>query len=226
VRPALIVGVSLAIFQQVTGINTVIYYAPTIFQFAGIKAAASSILATVGVGVVNVLLTAVAVLLLDRVGRRPLLLVGLVGMVLGLAALGLAFHFSALSGALLGWLALGSLMLYVGAFAIGLGPVFWLLVSEIYPLKIRGLAMSTATVANWAANLLIALTFLSLIQAVGRSATFWVYSAMGVGAWLFAYLYVPETKGRSLEEIEAHWRSGKHPRAMGRPDPNEGQARA
>lgn len=214
VRPALIVGVGLAILQQVTGINTVIYYAPTIFQAAGFKSANVAILATVGVGVVNVLMTMVAIWLVDRSGRRPLLLAGISGMILSLGVLGLAFQLPNLT-AFLGWIAVGSLIVYVGSFAIGLGPVFWLLISEIYPLKIRGLAMSVATIANWGANLLVALTFLTLIQVLGRPGTFWLYGFLGVGAWLFAYFLVPETKGRSLEDIEAHWRAGKHPREMG-----------
>jgi SP family galactose:H+ symporter-like MFS transporter len=215
VRPALIVGVGLAILQQITGINTVIYYAPMIFEFTGAKSASASILATIGVGVVNVAMTVVALLLVDRVGRRPLLLIGLAGMIIGLGVLGLAFQLPSLSGSL-GWIAEISLMLYVGAFAIGLGPVFWLLISEIYPLKIRGVAMSVATSANWGANLFVALTFLTLIQATGRSSTFWIYGLVGIGAWLFTWFYVPETKGRSLEDIESHWKAGKHPRAMGK----------
>ena len=213
IRPALIVGVGLAILQQITGINTVIYYAPMIFEFTGVKSASASILATVGVGVVNVAMTVVALLLVDRVGRRPLLLIGLTGMIIGLGVLGLAFQLPSLSGSL-GWIAEISLMLYVGAFAIGLGPVFWLLISEIYPLKIRGVAMSVATSANWGANLFVALTFLTLIQATGRSSTFWLYGLVGIVAWLFTWFYVPETKGRSLEDIESHWKAGKHPRAM------------
>ena len=215
VRPALIVGVGLAILQQITGINTVIYYAPMIFEFTGAKSASASILATIGVGVVNVAMTVVALLLVDRMGRRPLLLIGLAGMIIGLGVLGLAFQLPSLSGSL-GWIAEISLMLYVGAFAIGLGPVFWLLISEIYPLKIRGVAMSVATSANWGANLFVALTFLTLIQATGRSSTFWIYGLVGIGAWLFTWFYVPETKGRSLEDIESHWKAGKHPRAMGK----------
>jgi MFS family permease len=107
-------------------------------------------------------------------------------------------------------------MLYVGSFAVGLGPVFWLLISEIYPVKIRGLAMSIATVANWGANLFVALTFLTLVHVLGRPGTFWLYGLVGIGAWIFAYALVPETKGRSLEDIEAHWRAGKHPREMDR----------
>lgn len=213
-RPAMIVGVGLALFQQVTGINTVIYYAPTIFQSAGFATASVAILATAGVGIVNVLMTMVALLLLDRVGRRPLLLIGIAGMVISLAVLGTAFLFPHLP--VLRWVAAGSLMLYVGSFAVGLGPVFWLLISEIYPVKIRGLAMSIATVANWGANLFVALTFLTLVQVLGRPGTFWLYGLVGIGAWIFAYALVPETKGRSLEDIEAHWRARKHLREMGK----------
>jgi SP family galactose:H+ symporter-like MFS transporter len=212
-RPAMIVGIGLAIAQQITGINTVIYYAPTIFRFAGLSSASVAILAGVGVGVVNVVLTLVAMQLIDRVGRRPLLLVSLAGMALSLFVLGLAFSLPQLSGSL-GWIAVASLMVYVGSFAVGLGPVFWLLLSEIYPLRIRGRAMSVGTIANWSANLLVALSFLTLTQVLGKPATFWLYGVVSIGAWLFAFFLVPETKGRSLEEIEAHWRAGKHPRAL------------
>jgi SP family galactose:H+ symporter-like MFS transporter len=214
IRPALVVGVGLAIFQQVTGINTVIYYAPVIFRSAGFASAAASILATIGVGAVNVLTTGLAAILLDRVGRRPLLLTGLAGMVAGLGMLGLAFALPTPS-AVLGRAALVSVAVYVAAFAIGLGPVFWLLISEIYPLSARGAAMSLATMANWGANFVVAVTFLSLVNAIGRPATFWLYGAVGAAAWIFAYALVPETKGRTLEEIEAHWRAGRHPRALG-----------
>ncbi|QCW01952.1 sugar porter family MFS transporter [Natrinema pallidum] len=204
VRPMLIVGVGLAVFQQVTGINTVMYYAPTILESTGF-ANTASILATVGIGVVNVTMTVAAVLLIDRTGRRPLLLLGLAGMSVMLAVLGIAFYLPGLSGAI-GWIATGSLMLYVAFFAIGLGPVFWLLISEIYPTEIRGTAMGVVTVVNWAGNLLVSLTFLRLIDIVGQTGTFWLYGALSVLALLFCYRLVPETKGRSLEEIEADLR--------------------
>jgi SP family galactose:H+ symporter-like MFS transporter len=215
VKPALIIGVALAIFQQVTGINTVIYYAPKIFQFAGISSSSAAISSTLLVGVVNVVFTVVAIILLDRVGRRPLLLVGLAGMVSSLTLLGVSFYVSSLF-ALQGTLATVGLMVYVASFAIGLGPVFWLLISEIYPLRVRGLAMSIASEANWGSNLIIALTFLTFIQLLGRSGTFWLYAVVGVLAWIFCYKLVPETKGHTLEEIESHWRAGKHPREMGK----------
>jgi sugar porter (SP) family MFS transporter len=203
VRPALVIGVGLAIFQQVTGINTVIYYAPTIIQSAGIPSASGAILATAGIGLVNVFMTIVSMWLIDRVGRRPLLLVGIVGMIASLAILGLDFRMQRPEMA---WVAVVIIMLYVASFAISLGPIFWLLISEIYPLKIRGSAEGTAATSCWAANLLVSLTFLSLLQALGPSWTFWLYGALAVAAWVFCYRLVPETRGKTLEEIEEQFR--------------------
>jgi SP family galactose:H+ symporter-like MFS transporter len=211
VRPALVVGLGLAVFQQITGINTVIYYAPKILQAAGFNSASGAILATVGVGVVNVGMTIVAMFLVDRAGRRPLLLVGIAGMIITLGVLGLSFRISNPSGQL-AWIAVVCLMGYVASFAISLGPIFWLLIAEIYPLKIRGLAEGTAATFNWASNLIVSLTFLTLIEKLGASSTFLLYALASVASWLFAYYFVPETKGRTLEEIEAFWRARHHAR--------------
>jgi sugar porter (SP) family MFS transporter len=200
-RTALVVGVGLAIFQQVTGINTVIYYAPTIIQLAGVPSAAGAILASAGIGAINVLLTVAAMLLLDRIGRRPMLIGGMVLMAATLAALGLTFRFVGQTGDL-GVVSVVWLMLYVGAFAISLGPIFWLIIAEIYPLRVRGLAMGVATTANWASNLLVSLTFLTLTDVIGLSRTFWLYGLLTIAAVIFAYKLVPETKGRTLEAIE------------------------
>ncbi len=204
VQPALVVGLGLAVFQQITGINTVIYYAPKILQTAGFNSASGAILATVGVGVVNVVMTIVAMFLVDRAGRRPLLLVGIAGMIITLGALGLSFRYP--SGQL-AWIAVVCLMGYVASFAISLGPIFWLLIAEIYPLKIRGLAEGTAATFNWASNLIVSLTFLTLVEKLGASSTFVLYAFASVASWLFAYCFVPETKGRTLEQIEAFWRA-------------------
>jgi len=212
-RMPMIVGVGLALFQQMTGINTVIYYAPTIFKFAGIKAAGPAILAGAGLAMVMWCFHVMAIFLLDRVGRRPLLLIGIAGQVIGLGILGAAFQFQQLAS-FKSMIAIGGLVIYVSCFAMGLGPIFWLMISEIYPLKVRGCAMSVATVANWAMNLVVAVTFLTLAAWIGRAQTFWLYGIIAIAAWIFCYLLVPETKGRSLEEIEAHWRTGKPPRAL------------
>ncbi|HEV7663874.1 MAG TPA: sugar porter family MFS transporter, partial [Chloroflexota bacterium] len=221
IRPALIVGVGLAIVQQVTGINTVIYYAPTILQAAGIPSASGAILATAGVGLVNVIMTVVAMALLDRVGRRPLLLASLAGMAVALAVLAFGFQAST-SGSSLAGLSVACLMVFVGSFAVGLGPIFWLLIAEIYPLRLRGLAMSVATTANWASNLVVSLTFLTLIQALGPAYTFWLYGLVTIAAWYFAFRLVPETRGRTLEDIESFWRPRRMPSAdhSDRPDPS------
>lgn len=203
-KRALVIGLGLAILQQFTGINTVIYYSPVIFEFAGYPSASAAILGSIGIGTINVAATIVALWLLDRVGRRPLLLVGIVGMVFSLIILGFSF-FAEYHSSMMTWISLISLMLYTASFAISLGPIFWLMISEIYPLEVRGQAMSIATIANWLSNLLIALSFLSLIEYLGPSLTFWLYAIIGIGAWFFCYFLVPETKQKTLEEIERNW---------------------
>ncbi|MFO1058010.1 MAG: sugar porter family MFS transporter [Dongiaceae bacterium] len=204
VRGPLVVGVGLAIFQQVTGINTVIYFAPTIFESAGLSSASAAILATAGIGVVNVAMTLVAIRLIDRAGRRALLLTGLLGMAACLAVLGLGFALGA--SAALGWITALGLACYVGFFAIGLGPVFWLLIAEIFPLRVRGRGMGAATIANWGFNLLVTVSFLAMIDGLGRPATFLLYALLTVAAYVFTWRLVRETKGRSLEQIEADLR--------------------
>ncbi len=199
-RRPLVIGIGLAMFQQITGINTVIYFAPTIFQSAGLPSAATSILATAGVGAVNVIMTIVSIRLIDRLGRRQLLFWSLGGMAVTLFVLGGAFHIG-VSGQF-AWVAVASVAAYVGFFAIGLGPIFWLLIAEIFPLALRGRAMSLATVANWGFNLIVAATFLNLVGALGSAGAFLVYAILSVAALFFVALMVPETKGRSLEQIE------------------------
>jgi sugar porter (SP) family MFS transporter len=199
-RRPLIIGVGLAMFQQITGINTVIYFAPTIFQSAGLSSAATSILATVGVGVVNVGLTIASIRLIDRLGRRRLLLWSLSGMTVTLLVLSGAF-LAGTSGQL-AWIAVLSVAAYVGFFAIGLGPVFWLLIAEIFPLALRGRAMSLATVANWGFNLIVSATFLDLVSVLGGAGVFLVYAILSIVAVVFVASIVPETRGRSLEQIE------------------------
>ncbi|MDQ3943340.1 MAG: sugar porter family MFS transporter [Actinomycetota bacterium] len=205
VRPALIIGLGLAIFQQITGINTVIYYAPTILQGVGFSEGGAIAATALGVGVVNVGFTILAVYIIDRVGRRPLLIVGLIGMTVSLALLGVVFATGGAGGAA-GLLATVCLGLYIASFAISLGPVFWLMISEIYPLNIRGKAMSVASFANWGSNFLVALTFPVLLATLGGAGSFWLFAALGIVAWFFVYFRVPETKGRTLEEIEAEFR--------------------
>ena len=200
VRYALFVGIGLAVLQQVTGINTVIYYGPQIFQAAGVASNVASILATAIVGVVNVLLTLVAIFFVDGFGRKPLLYLGCFGMFLSLMAL--AFAFSQPShGPTLVATALASLMVYVGSFAFSLGPITWLLISEIFPLQMRGLGMSICTLANWVANFVVSQFFLTMVEHLGRPLTFSIYGFLCLVTMAFVALHVPETKRKVLENI-------------------------
>jgi sugar porter (SP) family MFS transporter len=200
-RVAVLVGMGLAIFQQISGINTIIYYSPVILRMSGYPSDKAAILAAAIIGVANVLITIVSILLVDRLGRRFLLLVGTAGMVVALGYVGMAFYQG--TG---GIAVLYGVIAYILSFGIGLGPVMWLLISEIYPTKIRGKAMSLATLSVWGANWVVAVTFLSLIHAAGPAGTFWFYACICVLALAFCYAFVPETKGQSLEAIERHWR--------------------
>src|SRR5437879_3890277 len=207
-RPALLVGIGLALFQQVTGINTIIYYAPQIFEAAGFGSATTALAATIGIGVVNVLATVVAIALVDHWGRRPLLLAGLTGMIVSLLALGLASH----EGTTAGWLGattVACIGIYIVCFAFSLGPIVWLMIAEIYPNRIRARAASVSTAANWCANFLVSLTFPLLRAGLGSSLTFTLYALLGVIGIAFVARRVPETRGKSLEEIAAGWRTSQ-----------------
>lgn len=199
-RLPLVIGIGLAAFQQFTGINTVIYFAPTILQANIIKSAQMAILATAGIGAINVLFTLVAVWLLDRVGRRTLLLIGIAGMGLFLCALATVYLLAGQGGP--GMPAVIMIAAYVACFAIGLGPVFWLLNAEIFPLAVRGRGMAMCTLVNWVANLVVTLTFLDIAHAIGAAGIFFIYAIVCLAAWIFSARLVPETRGRSLEEIE------------------------
>ena len=201
IRPLLLVGVALAVFQQVTGINTVIYFGTTILKYAGFSTNVS-VGRTVYLGVINWVFAGIALLLLDRVGRRPMLLTGTSGMVVGLGVLGWYFEMGSGFQSHHAWIALAAIMFYLAAFEISLGPVFWLMISEIYPLRIRPKAMAVATVCNWGFNFLVSYYFLHLTNLIGRDWTFWLYAGLGVCAVAFFFAKVPETKNRTLEQIE------------------------
>jgi SP family galactose:H+ symporter-like MFS transporter len=182
---------------------------------AGFKSALVAILATAGVGLVNVLFTIIALPLIDRWGRRPLLIVGVTGMLLSLAALSLAFYYGASSGPILKWTALGSMLLYIACFAISLGPIMWLMFAEVFPLEIRGLGSSLAVAASWGFNGIVALTFLPLVDRLGASGAFIIYSIISVLGLIFVITKIPETKGVSLERIEMNLRKGVSSRHLG-----------
>lgn len=205
VLPVLFLGAMMGFIQQVTGINTIIYYAPSIFQLAGFQDASSSILATVGIGVVNVLSTIAAIFFLDRIGRRPLLLTGLAGMGLTLGILSAAFYMGT-DSYMLRWVAIVCTFLYIICFAFSLGAMLWLLVSEIFPLEVRATAMSVSILSCWFWNFVVSTTFLTLLNHLGPSLTFLGYAGMCAFSLVFCYYKVPETNGVTLEQIEENIR--------------------
>lgn len=200
-RKPLIAGIGLAIFQQVTGVNTIVYYAPTIFQMVGFGSAGISILATFLIGLVGLIFAIISMFLVDRLGRRLLLLVSIGGMGVTLV------HLAMILGAAhpIKWLVLADVLVYLAFFCIGLGPVFWLLISEIYPTTVRAQAMSLATMANWGSNFVVAVTFLTVVEHLGMRGCFLLFAALCAVAFIFAFRIVPETRGRTLEEIENSW---------------------
>jgi len=200
-RRMTIVGIGLAVFQQIVGINTVIYYAPTILKFAG-QQNTGALTQSVYIGCTNVVFTIVAILLLDKLGRRFFLVFGTSLLTVALIGLGIFFNSPTLQHSV-GWLALVCLLVYIVGFAIGLGPVFWLMISEIFPLQMRGPAMAVCTMFNWGLNFVISYTFLSLTDAISKQGTFWLYAFFGVCAVVFFVTLVPETKDRTLEEIQS-----------------------
>ena len=211
-----VVGIGIMFAQICTGINTIIYYAPTIFKVAGFDSNLNAIYATTGIGVVNFLMTIVAIFFTDKLGRKPLLYFGLTGVMLSLLALGSAFAFESVLGSNLKYVAVGSLVTYIICFAMSLGPIGWIIVSEVFPLKIRGIAMSICTVANFAFNFFVVGSFPVLIHNIGGAYTFWGFAVVSFFCILFVFFFVPETKGISLEQIESNWIHGVNPRDFNR----------
>jgi len=195
----IIIGILLSVFQQFVGINVALYYAPRIFESMGAGKDAS-LMQTVVMGLVNVIFTVLAILTVDKWGRKPLLMLGSVGMAIGMFAIaGLAFF------EIIGTSTLVFIIIYTAAFMMSWGPICWVLISEIFPNKIRGRAVAVAVVAQWAANYLISSTYPSMMEFSG-AFTYGFYGLMSVISLVFVWKMVPETKGKSLEEIENIWK--------------------
>ena len=196
-RKALIIGILISIFAQSVGINSVIYYAPIIFMKTGFESASAALFAVIMVGIINFIFTILAIITIDKFGRKPLLMVGLAGMFLSMGTIGLFFQSDSISATLI----LIPVLAFVGFYAMSLGPIAWVIVSEIFPNRIRGIAMAISMIALYLADFLVALTFPRMMDKFGH-ITFFIFAGVCVLAFLFAWLIVFETKGKSLEEIE------------------------
>jgi|TARA_B110000090_G_scaffold200562_1_gene241650 SP family xylose:H+ symportor-like MFS transporter len=201
----IVLGILLSVFQQFVGINVVLYYAPEIFKNMG-SGTDASLLQTIVVGAVLLIFTVLAILTVDKFGRKPLMIIGALGMAISMFALGTTFFTETL-----GIMALVFMLLYVACFAMSWGPVVWVLLSEMFPNKIRGRAMALAVAAQWISNYLVSWTFpimdknTFLLEKFNHGFAYWIYGAMSVLAMLLVWKYVPETKGKTLEEMEKIW---------------------
>ena len=228
-RTPLIICIGIMFFQQFVGINTVIYYSPKIFLMAGFDGTVAAIWASVGVGLVNVIFTVVSVYFVDRLGRRKLYFIGLSGIVVSLLLLGLCFVYVNQLGDSVKWVAILLIFCYVAFFAISIGPLGWLIISEIFPLKLRGLGTSLGSLSVWLFNSIVSFTFFKIVKALtipgkeiltegedlgNPAGAFWFYGGIAFLALIWGYFYVPETKGVSLEQIECFWRKRESPRKL------------
>ncbi|MCJ7696028.1 MAG: sugar porter family MFS transporter [Anaerolineaceae bacterium] len=229
-RNALIIAVGIMFFQQFVGINTVIYYSPKIFLAAGFEGAEAAIAASVSVGAVNVFFTIVSLFVIDRLGRRKLYFIGLAGIAVALISMGLGFMLPGVTK----WFLVISVLVYIAFFAISLGPLGWLMVTEVFPTRVRGLGASIGSLSNWGFNTLVVWTFYKMASAIGNAkdvvvpegqdlsdicpscvgSVFWIFAAVALIGLVWGYYYIPETKGVSLEKIEEHWRKGGKPREL------------
>ncbi|SAK83765.1 major facilitator transporter [Caballeronia temeraria] len=216
-RRSVLLGVVLQVFQQLTGINVVMYYAPRIFELAGFGTHEQQLWATVIVGLVNVIATFGAIAFVDRWGRKPILYAGCAVMAIGMCALGFLLHMG-VAGLTVQVLAVASLLLFLAGFAMSAGPLVWILCSEIQPQQGRDFGIAVSTLVNWVANMAVAATFLSLLSTAGESNTFLLYAVLNVVFAIVVFFYVPETRGASLEKLDNDLMAGKRLRDLGKVD--------
>lgn len=205
----LLISLGLMLFQQMSGINAVIFYTVKIFRDAG--SSVDENLCTIIVGIVNFLSTFIATVLIDRLGRKVLLYISNVTIIITLAVLGAFFYMKSIHVDMgsYGWLPLASFVVYITGFSLGFGPIPWLMMGEILPAKVRGSAASIVTSFNWSCTFLVTKTFLDIVEAIGTHGAFWLFGAISVIGMVFVILFVPETQGQSLEDIEKKMKGNK-----------------
>jgi MFS family permease len=228
-RTPLFIAIAIMFFSQFVGINTVIYYSPKIFLMAGFDGNIAAIWASVAVGAVTVLSTILSIYLVDRLGRRKLFFIGLAGITLSLVILGLCFLFRSSLGDAGKWMSVVLVFLYVAFFSVSIGPLSWLIISEIFPQNVRGLGASIGSLSVWVFNAVVTFTFFKIVNALtfkgmeiivegeksgNPAGAFFLYAFFACCALIWGYYCLPETKGVSLEDIEKFWRKGGKPRFL------------
>ncbi len=223
-RVPLIIAIGIMFVQQFTGINTIIYYSPKIFLMSGFADAQAAVWASVSVGVVNVVFTILSLFLIDKLGRRKLYFIGLTGLVVALVAMGTCFALQSTLGDSIKWVTITLVWVYIAFFAISLGPLGWLIISEVFPLSVRGIGSSIGALSNWLFNGIVAFTFFKIVKGLTLPGTaimlkgedlgnpagaFFLYALVGILGIIWGYFFIPETKNVTLEKIEEHWRLGK-----------------
>ncbi len=211
----LLLGIGAQLFQQWTGINAIMYYAPSVFKAAGFQSIEAQMWCTIAVGIVNVLTTVLAIRYVDRIGRRPILFFGLTIMTIGLAVLGYVMHLHTQAESIK-FLGVVATLFYIFGFAISLGPIVWIICAEVFPLRGRDVGLLFTTTANWTFNAILAQFFPGLIGHFGSGNVFFGFAVMSFLGLLFMYRFMPETKGISLEKIEKNLFAGKRMRELGR----------
>lgn len=212
-RPVLFIGLLLGIFQQFMGINTVMYYGPHIMKQIGFSDSATQMFGTLGLGITNFVFTVITLMFIDKLGRRKFLLIG--SMIAALSLFTMVFLLSSTISGITAYLALFCLITYIIGYCISVGSLFWLMISEIFPLHARGTCMSFVVAVQWGANFLVAASFLTILHALGIAATFSMYGTIALIVFIYVYLKVPETKGVSLELIEQNIEKGVATRLLG-----------
>lgn len=220
----LMLAVMIMFFQQAVGINTVIYYGPSIFQKAGFESGEAAVMAQISVGVVNVIFTIASLFLIDKLGRRKLFFLGMAGMVATLLMISFGFISLADESSNGRYLVIASMLLYIAFFAVSMGPLGWLIITEVFPTKVRGVGSSIGSLANWGFNSLIVWTFYKSIngftnlfggnETYGTAGVFCMFATIALIGIIWGYFFLPETKGKKLDEIEIHWKKGGSPRTL------------
>jgi sugar porter (SP) family MFS transporter len=228
-RVPLMIAIGIMFVQQFTGINTIIYYSPKIFLMSGFADAQAAVWASVSVGVVNVGFTILSLFMIDKLGRRKLYFIGLSGLVLSLLAMGTCFALQSTLGDSIKWVTISLVWVYIAFFAISLGPLGWLIISEIFPLSVRGIGSSIGALSNWLFNGVVAFTFFKIVKGLtlpdsnivlngedlgNPAGAFYLYALVGIIGIIWGYFFIPETKNITLEKIEDHWRQGKSPKDL------------